>query len=148
MAFAPSEHTAPQISATRRTVIFWVFMLVLGALLWKTDSWRVGDELTYSDFMQQVDKNNVASAELFMGQKTSRVRGTLREPATRYSAIVSKEVVPDLDERLKKQGVPVTVSNRKTQLPGAILNFAPLILLIALWIFAMNRIRDRQQVKL
>jgi ATP-dependent Zn protease len=148
MAFAPIVRTAPQLSALWRTIFFGVFMLVLGALLWKMASWQVGDELKYSDFMQQVDKNNVASAELLMGQNTSRVRGTLRAPAKRYSATVPKEVTPDLTERLKKQGVPLTVSKRKIQLPGAILNYAPLILLIVFWIFAMNRIRGRQQVKL
>jgi len=148
MAFAPSERTASQLSVTRRTVIFWLFMLALGALLWKMDSWQVGEELNYSDFMQQVDKNNAASAELLTGQNTSRVRGTLRAPAKRYSTTIPKEVIPDLTERLKKQGVPLTVSKRKIQLPGAILNYAPLILLIVFWIFAMNRIRGRQQVKL
>jgi ATP-dependent Zn protease len=131
MAFAPDERTAPQLSATRRTVIFWLLMLALGALLWKMDSWQVGDELNYSDFMQQVDKNNVASAELLMGQRTSRVRGTLREPAKRYSAAVPTEAIPDLTDRLKKQGVSLTVSKRKIQLPGAILNYAPLILLFS-----------------
>jgi cell division protease FtsH len=148
MAFVPGEHTTPQLSAVWRTIFFGVFMLVLDTLLWEMASWQVGDELNYSDFMQQVDKNNVASAELLMGQRTSRVRGTLREPAKRYSAAVPTEAIPDLTDRLKKQGVSLTVSKRKIQLPGAILNYAPLILLIVFWIFAMNRIRGRQQVKL
>lgn len=104
MAFAPDERTAPQLSATRRTVIFWLLMLALGALLWKMGSWQVGDELKYSDFMQQVDKNNVASAELLMGQYTGRMRGTLRAPAKRYRATVPKRSDPGCDRASEETG--------------------------------------------
>ena len=152
MAFAPSERTPSQLSAVWRTLFFWLFMLLLAVVLWKMSSTRPDsgrrDELNYSDFMQQVDKNNVASAQLLMGQSTSRVRGALREPGKQYSTTVPKEVIPDLTERLRKQGVPVTVSEAKdSTFVSAIFNFAPLVLLVFFWIFMMKRFRDRQQTK-
>ena len=144
MSFAPQDRSRAAFRLSVRTFLFWVLMILLGGLVWQTAALHPGsgtaEGLKYSDFMQQVDKSNVASADFLMSQNTARARGNLRAPVRRYSVTVPKEVIPDLTERLRKQNVPITVSDtRGSNLSGVLLNFAPLILLVLFWIYVMKK---------
>src|ERR1700758_3804076 len=102
MPFAPQDRATLASRASVRTFLFWVLMLLLAALLWQTTSSHSGrnglQELSYSDFMQQVDNMNISSARLVMSQSTARIEGRLRKGVRGYSVTIPKEVIPDLTD--------------------------------------------------
>ncbi len=152
MSFVPQDRPNPASRASVRTFLFGVLMFLLAALLWETTSLRSGrnssQQLNYSDFMQQVDNTNIASAQLVMSQSTARIEGRLREGARPYTVTIPKEVIPDLTERLRKQNVPVSVSEANPlTFTTALLNFAPLAVLVVYCIYVLKRRLRPQQAK-
>jgi ATP-dependent Zn protease len=137
-------------SAVTRTIIFWVMMIALAVFLWSMAS-RQGPQqpqaspMSYSDFMGQVDKNNVASVKLLEGRTTTKVQGTLREPATTFGATIPNEVIPDLTERLRKQGAAIEVHEATGADPASVVslaeNLAPILFIavIAIFIFRARK---------
>jgi ATP-dependent Zn protease len=129
-----------------RTVLFWLLMILLAVVLWKMTSTgtRTKDvqTFTYSEFMQQVDRNNVSAVKYLLSQTTAEIQGQLREPAEKFNVTVPKEAIPTLTDQLRKQGASIEVSQSNSgDWTTFILNFAPLILLVAFWIFMMKRTR-------
>jgi len=141
------------MSATARTILFWVLMVALAAVLWKmADNGNAPGPsepftpMSYSDFMAQVDKNNVGSAKIVESPATAAVEGQLRDPQERFRTTIPKETIPALTEQLRKQGVSIEVSEEKrTSNRDLIVNLAPFFVILALWIvtFMMRSRRNR-----
>ncbi len=81
-------------------------------------------KLSYSNFLQQVDKHNIATATLVFSQNTAEVHGELREPAREYRTTVPRESASDLTEPLRNAGVNVNVS-RMPAWTGELSKFCP-----------------------
>lgn len=150
MSFAPNPRSSSGMTPVVRTVLFWVLMMALAVILWQMSSTKPRDsdsnqQISYSDFMQDLDKNKIATATFGLSQSTAEVRGALRDPVEGYRTTVPRESVSDLSERLRKQGVNVNVSESPNQTWKTYLaNIAPLLLLVGFWIFVMQRMRGRQ----
>ncbi len=151
MTFVPNQPgrtgTGAGMPAELRTVLFWLLMVVLAAVLWKMANNGKGSgpsappsSLNYSDFMAQVDKNNVSSLKIVESPATAEVEGQLREPQERFRTTVPKETIPALTDRLRKQGVPVEVSeDNSVSWPRLLVNILPFLIILALWIFMIRR---------
>lgn len=129
-----------------RTVFFWLFMVALAAMLWKLASGGrseapAASPMSYSEFMENVDRNNIKSARLLESPATAEIQGQCRDVARGFSVTVPKEVIPELTEKLRKQGAVIEVSevtgrdSRKGSWGQLILNFLPILVIVALWIF-------------
>src|SRR5579859_1699034 len=125
-------------------------MVGLAVVLWQMQK-RSGDTATsnaisYSDFLQQADKNNIATATFVLSQNTADVHGDLRDSAQEYRTTIPKETVSDLTARLRTQGVNVGVSEGDNAgIKNMLINIAPLIALIGFWIYmSVRRSRARQ----
>lgn len=151
MTFAPDQQQSyrgltPQV----RTVFFWVMMIALAVVLWQMLSRGknapVAPQMKYSDFMNQVDKGNVGVAHLYESPSTAEIQGRLRQPPDAFRVTIPKETVPDVTERLRKQGATVEVSGtRSAGWADTVFNFIPFILLLLIWIFMMRRRVHRPQ---
>jgi cell division protease FtsH len=137
-----------------RVVLFWLLMLVLAVVLWqiasKDKSGAPADSsssISYSDFMAQVDKNNVSSVRLLESPATAEVEGELREPQGRFRASIPRETIPALTDQLRKQGVLIEVSEqKKTSGLEVIVDLLPFFIILVLWIYMVKRrwVRARQ----
>ena len=137
------------MSPVIRTVLFWVMMIALAVVLWQMASrpnqTKPSSAMSYSEFMNQVDRNNVGSAKLLVSQSTAEIQGQLREPIQNFTVTIPKEVIPQLTERLQKQGTTVEVAEVKNlSAVNQILNFAPIILIVGLWVYMMRRMQRRR----
>jgi len=136
--------------ATVRTVIFWVMMMALAFVLWKMASNSVPErppssQMNYSDFMANVDRNNIRSAKLLESAATAEIQGQLCDSTRSFSVTVPKEVIPELTEKLRKQGATVEVREiRATTWPQPFVEFSPVLLIVGFWIFMLMRQRRRQ----
>jgi cell division protease FtsH len=124
-------------------------MIALAVVLWQMASkpagQKSGSSMSYSDFMDQVDKNNVSTARLFEFREAADIEGELRQPPEKFKVSIPKEVIPDLTERLRKQGVTITVSGAtESNWVNVLINFSPIILIVGLWIFMMRQMRARR----
>ncbi len=138
------------MSPVVRTVVFWVMMIALAIVLWqmgsKSTDTKPRSAMSYSDFMTQVDRNNIDSAKLLMSQSTARVQGQLRDPVQNFIVTIPKEAIPDLTDRLRKQGATVEVAEvDDSNWINLLINFSPILLIVGIWIFMMRRLRAKRQ---
>jgi cell division protease FtsH len=145
----PSDNRARNVV---RTLLFWFLMILLAFVLFKMTSQSNGGptsrELNYSDFMQQVDKNNVAEGKFVMSQNTADFHGQLRSPAERIRATVPRDDFSVLTARLRQQGARIEIAeSRRSDWKTSVANFAPLILLVGFWIFMMKRMTVKGQAR-
>ncbi len=147
MTFVPNQQPRMGMSTTVRTILFWVLMVALAVVLWQMASKdkpgapaSSSSTISYSDFMAQVDKSNVRSVKIVESPSTAEVEGELREPPQSFRVTVPKEAIPDLTERLQKQGASIDVSSGKdANWRTTAVNLLPIIVIVALWIFSMSR---------
>ncbi|HXX45582.1 MAG TPA: ATP-dependent metallopeptidase FtsH/Yme1/Tma family protein [Candidatus Acidoferrales bacterium] len=145
MTFVPSRRAFGSPASAYRTVVFWLMMIALAAVLWqmaskKAPSSNSASAMSYSEFMNNVDQNNIASAKLIESQSTARMEGRLRQPIADFSVTIPKEVIPDLTERLRKQGASVeVVEEKEASWANLVITSAPFILILAFWIYIMRQ---------
>lgn len=137
------------MSSTVRTILFWVMMIALAMVLWQMASrptnQKPSSAMSYSDFMNQVDKHNVGSAKLLVSQSTARIQGQLCTPLENFIVTIPKEVIPDLTDRLRKQGATVEVAEvGDSNWIHLLINLSPILLIVGIWIFMMRRMRNRR----
>ncbi len=131
-------------STMRRTLSFWI-VIIVAVFLWKMATVRENhpgaETLNYTQFMEQVDGLNVSTANFLVSDKTAEVSGSLRGSQKAYTTTVPNEVIPDLTDRLRKQGVPIEIKGGTSKDPLSVaINFAPIILLVLFWIFMMRQV--------
>ncbi|HET6320848.1 MAG TPA: ATP-dependent zinc metalloprotease FtsH [Hyphomicrobium sp.] len=121
----------------------WVAILVLLAALFNlfnnpTQS-RRGSEITYSEFIAAVDSGNVSDATI----AGNRIYGTMRDGGSPFSTYAPQD--PTLVERLEKKGIKFRARPSDEDVPsimGMLLNWFPMLLLIAVWIFFMRQMQS------
>ncbi len=150
MSIMPAQSSKTGTRLPARTIFFVSLVVVVALILWKMDSSNGGTterpaSMSYSDFMNQVDQNNIAGAQLALGQNTAELRGTLRQPPRDFEVTIPRNAVPDLAERLRKQGVSIQVTEQAQEgMRRFLFNFGILPLLIVFWIFMMYRMRAKR----
>lgn len=123
------------------TRLFWVMMIGLAIVLWKTANDGSSQEnavpqMSYSDFMANTDRSNIKSARLLESSATAEMQGRLRDPAHDFTVTIPKEVIPDLTERLRKQGAVLEVSEiaspKTLSWHERLMNFSPILLIVGI----------------
>jgi len=121
----------------------WVAILVLLAAVFNlfnnpTQS-RRGTEITYSEFLSAVDSGNVSDATI----AGNRIYGTMRDGGSSFTTYAPSD--PTLVERLEKKDIKFRARPSDEDVPsimGMLLNWFPMLLLIAVWIFFMRQMQS------
>ncbi len=75
-------------SSTLKTIMFWLFIIMLGVLLWtlvsKSGQSTREKEPSYSEFMAEVDRGNVKEVTMYLSPTSYEVEGEKREPAEKF----------------------------------------------------------------
>ncbi|MBL8846695.1 MAG: ATP-dependent zinc metalloprotease FtsH [Hyphomicrobium zavarzinii] len=121
----------------------WVAVFVLLAALFNLfnnpSQSRRGSEISYSDFLSAVDAGTVSEVTL----AGNRIYGTMRENATPFTSYAPAD--PGLVERLKAKDVKFKARPSDEDVPSilsVILNWFPMLLLIAVWVFFMRQMQS------
>jgi cell division protease FtsH len=133
-------------SSTLKTVMFWLFIIMLAVLLWtlvsKSGQSAREEEPSYSEFMAQVDRGNVKDVVLYLSPNSYEIEGEWREPSKKFRTTIFKESAPDLAKTLRDKQVLITVKEvNRADWVTFLLNAAPLFLLVAFWIFMMRQMQ-------
>ena len=151
MSIMPNPPSSARVKPIVPTVLFWILITLLAVIVWQKLPGQNGSSpsrtISYPDFLQQVDRHNIATATLVLSRTTVEARGNLRETAQEYHATVPRDDASDLMTRLRGQGVSVKVSKS----PGWImmlLYFVPLLIVLHLvnrrLFMMMQRMRAKQ----
>ena len=133
-------------SSTLKTVMFWLFIIMLAVLLWtlvsKSGQTAREEEPSYSEFMAQVDRGNVKEVTLYLSPTSYEIEGEWREPSKKFRTTIFKESAPDLAKTLRDKQVLINVKEvNRADWVTFLLNAAPLFLLVAFWIFMMRQMQ-------
>ena len=143
MTFAPGLPPRSPVSSEVRIILFWVLMILLATVFWYVKDERSNQTVqvvSYSDFLQQVDQKNIASAKFDTSKSTTDVQGLFRQPPQAYKVTIPKEATSPLIERLRNQGVPIEVGTEASvSWPRFIVNISPFLLLLGVWILMLRR---------
>jgi len=135
------------MNSTARTIIFWMFMILLAVVLWRLAS--TGNqsarekEVNYSEFMQNVEKGNVMEATISLSPVGARITGQFREPSLKFRGVtVPKENLPELTKQLRERGAILTVNEEsRNDWFTALVYVGPVILIALLWIFMIRQMQ-------
>jgi cell division protease FtsH len=132
------------VNATIKTVVFWLVIVLSAFLLWqvvKSDhNAQRTPEISYSEFLSQVDGGNVAKVTI----SKTQVYGKYRDGSSfRVTAPTSQE---GMLQALHQKNVEIWFRDDAMSggWPAWLLNLAPLILLAALWFFMIRQLNARQ----
>jgi cell division protease FtsH len=133
-------------SSTLKTIMFWLFIILLGVLLWtlvsKSGQSAREKEPSYSEFMADVDRGNIKEVTLTISPTSYEVVGEKREPTEKFRVTIFKESAPDLVKTLRDKNVLINVKEvNRADWVTFLLNAAPLFLLVAFWIFMMRQMQ-------
>ena len=130
-----------------KTVIFWLVILIAAMLLWQVvRSDRPNNqrepEISYSQFMADVEAGKVANVSI----TGTQINGHYRD-GSRTFRLTGPSDSKIVIEMLQKNGIQF--SFRDAMPPSgplqALGNFAPILLLGALWFFMIRQMRRRSQ---
>ena len=131
------------MNSTVKTVVFWVVMLATALLLWqvvRTGSPSRERELSFTEFMNQVEQENIGEITLYGA--TNEVRGQFKKENVRLKTVVPADY-PDLIRILREKGVVITVKDSSTNSwVGYLVQAAPFLLIIGFWIFMMRQMQS------
>ncbi|HEU4800528.1 MAG TPA: ATP-dependent zinc metalloprotease FtsH [Gemmatimonadales bacterium] len=124
-------------------VLVGLFALALFQLL---NNKRTGvEEMTYTQFSQQLDAHNVKAVEIFDG---SYIEGEFRAPLTLNGRSVTgfKLMLPVADSeefvgRLEAEGVVISAREQRGALTTILVNALPWIVIIGLWVFFLRQLQ-------
>ncbi|MGD0975982.1 MAG: ATP-dependent zinc metalloprotease FtsH [Candidatus Korobacteraceae bacterium] len=129
------------MNSTVKQVVFWLVIVLSGVLLWQVV--KAGNngvkerEINFSQFMNDVDQAKVKDVTL----TGPDVRGQYANEKASFHTTVPANY-PDMIKILRDKGVNITVKDASSGgWPTALLNFAPIILLAALWIFMIRQMQ-------
>ena len=133
-------------SSTLKTVMFWLFIIVLAVVLWtlvsKSGQSAREEEPSYSEFMAQVDRGNVKEVTVYLSPTSYEIEGEWREPSKKFRTTIFKEASPDLTKTLRDKQVLINVKEvNRADWVTFLVNAAPLLLLVAFWIFMMRQMQ-------
>ncbi len=126
-----------------KAVVFWLVIMLSAFLLWqvvqKGPNQQTIPEISYSEFLSQVEAGNVAKVTI----SNSQVNGIYRDNSSfRVTAPTHQEAML---QTLRQKNVEIwfrdTASGDRM---SWLLNIAPLLLLAALWFFMIRQMKSRQ----
>jgi cell division protease FtsH len=135
------------MSSTVKTVVFWLVILVSAFLLWlvvKSDgNQQPASEISYSDFLSQVDAGNVVKVTIHQ----NLVNGVYRDrSAFRVTAPASQE---GMLQSLRQKNVEIWFQDAGGGSSGFQLlgTWGPLIVLAALWFFMIRQVQAKRRAE-
>ncbi|MDX2269365.1 MAG: ATP-dependent zinc metalloprotease FtsH [Bryobacter sp.] len=124
-----------------KSVIFWVVIICVVSLIFvvvRTGNKKGDAQVTYSDFLKQVEDNRVKSVKI----TGNEVVGVYREDGSGLKTTLP----PSYSEALKimrEKGVNVDIKDTSSNgILGLIFQTAPFLLLLGFWIFMMRQMQS------
>jgi len=128
------------VNSTVKTVVFWLVIVLAGVLLWQVvkgaNSGAKEREINYSEFMSQVDQNNVSEVTVL----GTDVRGKFKNDKTSFHVVVPPNY-SEMYKPMRDHGVNITVKDANGGSYTWLINLLPFVLLGALWFIMIRQMQ-------
>jgi cell division protease FtsH len=134
------------VNSTVRTVLFWVMMIALAAVLWQMAS-RGGptaheDEPNYSNFLAKVESGNVKDVTVYLSPNSAELQGEYRDGGKFRGVTIANAAIPDVTKTLQDKGVPFNYKEvKEANWLSVVITLLPFLVIIAIWIFMMRQMQ-------
>jgi cell division protease FtsH len=135
-------------SGWSKNLALWAMVAIFAAFLWKQMGAQrtASQEITYSQFSQQLDAGNIESVEVYDG---STVKGTFRTPVTfqetatpSFTVLLTGTMSDALLTRLEAAGVQISAKERRGGLMTFFLGALPWIVMLGIWFFLLRQLQS------
>jgi len=132
------------LNGTLKTIFWWMVIFVLVIVLW--NAFQAGKnshpELTFTDFMEEVEAGHVAEVTIRGDQLHGHFKGGGRYPKGQEFS-TQLPAYPDLVKELRQSGVQIKAEEqRDNPLLTVLLTWAPFLVIIGLWILFMRQMQS------
>ncbi|HVR95636.1 MAG TPA: ATP-dependent zinc metalloprotease FtsH [Thermoanaerobaculia bacterium] len=133
------------MNSTLKTLFLWMAIFVVVILLWNTFQHGKSpqQELDFSALIEQVEKGRVAEMTI---RNNVEVSGKFRSggelPEGEFTSQLPFVSTPEFVEQLRRSGVAIRAEEtRENPLIAILFTWAPVLLIVALWIFFMRQMQ-------
>jgi cell division protease FtsH len=130
-----------------KNILLWVFLFIVAVMLWQLFKGPAQgtDELTYTAFLEAVDRGEVSEVTLSGSDSGYDIEGKYKEKDARGQDKTFTSYAPNDDnlmESLRSQKIEITASEPKdSPYLFTLLSWAPMLLLIGVWVFFMRQMQ-------
>ena len=129
------------MNSTVKTVVFWLVIVLAGVLLWQVvkgaNNGAKEREINYSEFMSQVDQNNVSEVTVLGAD----VHGKFKSDKATFHVIVPPNS-SEMYKPMRDHGVNITVKDAAGGSYTWLINLLPFALLAALWFIMIRQMQN------
>jgi len=136
------------LNAHLKNIMLWVVLFIVAILLWslfKGPS-QSSEDMKYTDFLESVEDGRVAEVTLTGSDSGYEIEGKLRDKDSRGQQKSFTTYAPPDDSliaTLRAEGVVLTAQKPKdSPYLFTLLSWAPMLLLIGIWIFFMRQMQS------
>ncbi|HEY7215467.1 MAG TPA: ATP-dependent zinc metalloprotease FtsH [Thermoanaerobaculia bacterium] len=130
------------MNSTVKTLFLWMAIFGVVILLWNTFQGGKAPqkELTYSDFLEAVQQGKVAEVTISKQELTGKYKGDALGGQEFKTTLLEND--PDLPKMLRQAKVEIIAKTpRENPLLTLLLGWAPVLLIVGLWIFFMRQMQ-------
>jgi cell division protease FtsH len=131
------------LNSTLRQVIFWVVILGGAILLYAVFTGKGAQKsvpLDYKELIEKAKAKEIAEATL---EESTGITGILKDNSRFESPVTNQFIQRDAVEQLTNNGVKVTIkSSSSSQWVFGLLSWAPILVILGLWIFMMRQMQS------
>jgi cell division protease FtsH len=147
MAEGQAPNKKPNWSQLSKTAVFWLLVILLPVAFYQMlgSSREQYQEVPYTTFSQELDRDNVVDVEITSGQL---VRGEFKQPVsvtgsrvTRFRVLLPVQNSEALVDRIEKKGIPIQARGPKTSFGTVFVQLLPWVILIGLWLFFFRQVQ-------
>lgn len=120
------------MNSSRKNLLTWAIIFVVVMIVSSVlDGSQQGNKMEFSDFMKKVAAKEVVHVDI----RGADLSGKLKDGAQFYTYLPN---YPNLIDKLQENGVEINavpLVSKSDRVIGGIMNFLPIIIMVALWIF-------------
>ena len=134
------------MNSTVRTILFWVMMIALAAVLWQMAS-KGGptpheEETNYSSFLDKVNAGSVKDVTIMLSPNSAELQGDYKDGTRFHGVTVANAAIPDVTKTLQDQKVPFNYKEvKEANWLSLVMTLAPILLILGFWIFMMRQMQ-------
>jgi cell division protease FtsH len=134
------------VNSTVRTILFWVMMIALAAVLWQMAS-KGGptpheEETNYSSFLDKVSAGSVKDVTIMLSPNSAELQGDYKDGTRFHGVTVANAAIPDVTKTLQDQKVPFNYKEvKEANWLSLVMTLAPILLILGFWIFMMRQMQ-------
>ena len=134
------------MNSTVRTILFWVMMIALAAVLWQMAS-KGGpapreEETNYSSFLDKVNAGSVKDVTIMLSPNSAELQGDFKDGTKFRGVTVANAAITDVTKALQEQKVPYNYKEvKEANWLSLVMTLAPILLILGFWIFMMRQMQ-------